>query len=150
MTKSLSSPATHAGPPEPPPARPLSGPLKWGLIGFGWLAVVLAALGVLLPLLPTTPFLLVAAWAFGRSSERFQSWLYRNRWFGPLLRAWQQHGAIPRWAKALAVVFMVAAFVGFVERGTLPSWVLVLIGITLSAVAIWIITRPSSLKPEGP
>lgn len=136
------------GPPlaEPPPIRPLTGPAKWALMGLGWLAVALATLGVVLPLLPTTPFLLVAAWAFGRSSERFHRWLYRNRWFGPMLRAWQQHGAIPRWAKALAVVFMAAAFIGLVERDALPFWALALIGITLATVAVWITTRPSGPK----
>lgn len=123
-----------------------SGPVKWALLCIGWAAVGLAALGVLLPLLPTTPFLLVAAWAFGRSSERFHRWLYDNRWFGPMLRAWQQHGAVPRWAKVMAVTFMALAMIGLIQRGTLPVWALVLIGIVLATVSVWLSTRPSGPK----
>jgi len=127
-------------------SRPLSGPARWALIGLGWIAIGLAALGVLLPLLPTTPFLLVAAWAFGRSSERFHRWLQQNRWFGPLLNDWQRHGAIPRWAKVMAVTFMALALIGLIQRGILPVWAVALIGASLAAVSLWIITRPSGPK----
>lgn len=121
-------------------------PMRWLLIGIGWVAVGLGALGVILPLLPTTPFLLIAAWAFGRSSERFHRWLHGNRWFGPMLRDWQQHGAVPRWAKVMAVAFMALAMIGLVERGTLPVWALALIGAVLATVSIWLCTRPSGPK----
>jgi uncharacterized membrane protein YbaN (DUF454 family) len=129
--------------------RQLSAPARWVLIGIGWTAVGLAALGVLLPLLPTTPFLLVAAWAFGRSSERFHGWLSRNRWFGPMLQDWQRHGAIPLWAKIMAVAFMTLAMIGLIQRGTLPIWALVLIGAVLATVSLWITTRPSGPKDQN-
>lgn len=128
----------------PARARPLlTGPVKWLLLGVGWLAVGLAALGAVLPLVPTVPFLLVAAWAFGRSSARLHGWLYNNRMFGPLLRDWQQHGAIPRWAKAMAVLAMTLAMVGLSQRDTIPLWVLILVGLTLATLSVWILTRPS-------
>ena len=130
-------------------SRQLTAPMRWLLIAIGWLAVGLGALGVILPLLPTTPFLLIAAWAFGRSSERFHRWLHGNRWFGPLLRDWQQHGAVPRWAKVMAVAFMALAMIGLVQRGTLPIWALALIGAVLATVSIWLCTRPSGPKDES-
>ena len=123
--------------------RVLSGPARWVMLGIGWAAVGLAVLGAFLPLLPTTPFLLVAAWAFGRSSLRLRRWLYDSRMFGPLLRNWSQHGAIPRWAKALAVTAMTLAFIGLVQRDAVPLWALVLIGLSLAAVSAWIVSRPS-------
>ncbi|RJT26278.1 DUF454 family protein [Buttiauxella izardii] len=80
------------------------------LIIIGWLAVVLATLGVVLPLLPTTPFLLLAAWCFARSSPRFHHWLLYRSWFGSYIRHWQVHRALPPGAKPRALIFIVLTF----------------------------------------
>ncbi|RKQ40942.1 DUF454 family protein [Enterobacter sp. R1(2018)] len=80
------------------------------LIIIGWLAVVLATFGVVLPLLPTTPFLLLAAWCFARSSPRFHHWLLYRSWFGGYLRHWQKHRALPPGTKPKAMVFIVVTF----------------------------------------
>lgn len=76
----------------------------------GWLAVALATLGVILPLLPATPFLLLAAWCFARSSPRFHHWLLYRSWFGRYIRHWQQHRALPPGAKPRAIIFIVITF----------------------------------------
>lgn len=80
------------------------------LIIIGWLAVVLATLGVVLPLLPTTPFLMLAAWCFARSSPRFHHWLLYRSWFGSYIRHWQNHRALPPGAKPRALIFIVLTF----------------------------------------
>ncbi|HKN04896.1 MAG TPA: DUF454 family protein [Buttiauxella sp.] len=80
------------------------------LIIIGWLAVVLATLGVVLPLLPTTPFLLLAAWCFARSSPRFHYWLLYRSWFGSYIRHWQQYRALPPGTKPRALIFIVLTF----------------------------------------
>ncbi|WP_105634788.1 DUF454 family protein [Cronobacter dublinensis] len=80
------------------------------LLILGWLAVVLATLGVVLPLLPTTPFLLLAAWCFARSSPRFHHWLLYCSWFGGYLRHWQQYRAMPPGAKPRAILVILATF----------------------------------------
>ncbi|WP_431297065.1 DUF454 family protein [Rahnella sp. PAMC 25559] len=80
------------------------------LIIVGWICVVLATLGVVLPLLPTTPFLLLAAWCFARSSPRFHHWLLHRSWFGSYLRHWQQHRALPKGAKTKAVALILVTF----------------------------------------
>ncbi|MCS2150794.1 DUF454 family protein [Scandinavium manionii] len=76
----------------------------------GWLAVVLGTLGVFLPLLPTTPFILLAAWCFARSSPRFHDWLLYRSWFGGYLRHWQLHKAMPPGAKSRAIVVTLVTF----------------------------------------
>ncbi len=78
-------------------------------VALGLLFVGLAVLGVLLPVLPTTPFLLLASYFFVRSSTRLNAWLLRSRVFGRLLRDWQRHrGVCPR-VKLTAVVVLVVA-----------------------------------------
>ncbi len=72
-------------------------------MGLGFTCVGLGVLGVFLPLLPTTPFILLAAACFARSSTRFHSWLRGHRIFGPLIREWEEHRAIPRRAKYIAI-----------------------------------------------
>lgn len=76
------------------------------LLAAGLLFLALGAVGVFLPLLPTTPFLLLAAACFSRSSRRMHAWLLRNRLFGPVLRDWEQRGAIARRTKWFASVLM--------------------------------------------
>ena len=117
-------------------ARPL-----W--LALGWLAVGLAVLGVVLPVLPTTPFLLVAVWAFGKSSERWRQWVYSQPTFGPLVMAWERYGVIPIWGKASALSAMSLSFGFLVYTDRLPAWALVLIGVTLVCVAWFIASRPS-------
>jgi uncharacterized membrane protein YbaN (DUF454 family) len=80
------------------------------LIIIGWIAVVLGTLGVVLPLLPTTPFILLAAWCFARSSPRFHDWLLYRSWFGGYLRHWQKHRAMPPGAKPRAILLILVTF----------------------------------------
>ena len=72
----------------------------------GFLFLGLAALGVVLPVLPTTPFLLLSAWFFARSSERWHAWLLQSRLFGPMIRDWEERKCISRRTKAVAVLSM--------------------------------------------
>lgn len=76
----------------------------------GWLAIGLATLGIILPLLPTTPFLLLAAWCFARSSPKFHDWLLNRSIFGRYLRHWQQYRAVPPGTKGRAIAITIITF----------------------------------------
>ncbi|MXX22881.1 MAG: DUF454 domain-containing protein [Rhodospirillales bacterium] len=116
---------------------------RWLFLAIGWTCVGSGCLGLVLPLLPTTPFLLLAAWAFGRSSPRWRRWLRHHRRFGSLMRAWEDHRVIPPWAKGTALVAISAGFAWLVSVREWPLWAHAVTAALLGLVAVWIVTRPS-------
>ena len=114
------------------------------LLVFGWLCVGLGAVGAVLPLLPTTPFLLLALWAFARSSPKFQSWLWSHDLLGPFVRDWVRYHAIPVKAKILAILMMSSSLAWLMIYSTLSPYLIVFIGLCLAGVASYLLTRPNS------
>ena len=108
----------------------------------GLIALALGLIGAVLPLLPTTPFLLVAAFAFARSSPRLAKWLEEHPQFGPLITDWREHGAISKRAKIAAMVAIVAAPIISVALGVSTA-ILVIQLLVLSCVTSIILSRPS-------
>jgi uncharacterized membrane protein YbaN (DUF454 family) len=115
--------------------------LPWLILGLVCTGLGLA--GLVLPLLPTTPFLLVAAYAFGRSSQRLNEWLLAHRHFGPMIANWRRYGAISRRAKILAMVFMTCALAASWIAGVNAA-ILVVQAVVMLGVAAFILTRPGS------
>lgn len=122
------------------PSQP--GDRRGALRALGLAATALGMAGVVLPIVPTTPFLLVAVWAFARSSPRLETWLRTHPRLGPPLRAWEERRAIPRGAKAVALgslplsgLMMHAAGAGLAVTAAA--------GLALACVGGWILTRPS-------
>jgi uncharacterized membrane protein YbaN (DUF454 family) len=107
----------------------------------GGVALALAVAGAVLPLLPTTPFLLVAAWAFARSSPRAEAWLLGHARFGPLVRDWRERGAVARSAKRTAAAVMVATLAIGWAAG-LAGWILAVQAAVFAAVSVFLWTRP--------
>lgn len=112
--------------------------LFWGSVGF--LAVTLALAGTVLPILPTVPFLLLAAFAFARSSPRFHDRLMAHPVFGRQIREWQEHGAIASRVKVLAIGGMAVGLA--VSAFVLPTPVWLVQVMVLALVAVFIATRP--------
>ena len=83
---------------------------KYLLFFFGLLFVVLGVIGAILPILPTTPFLLLALACFANSSPRFHQMLLHNRWFGNALQQWEEDRSITRTSKVKAMVLIVITF----------------------------------------
>lgn len=107
----------------------------------GAMALALGAVGVVLPILPTTPFILLAAFCFARSSKRCHAWLIRHPVFGPLISNWTEYGAISRRAKTLAALSMVAVFVLSLVFGA-PRFALVLQAVILLMAGGFVLSRP--------
>ena len=112
-------------------------------LAIGWIFVVLAALGAVLPLLPTAPFLIIAAIAFSKSSERCRQWLYNQPLFGPILIEWEEHRVIPMGAKVIALIGMTLSFAALLISGKVPVWALVIVGAFLLACSWFVASRPS-------
>lgn len=113
----------------------------------GCLAVVLAIIGIVLPLLPTTPFAIVAAFCFSKSSPRFHQMLLNNKYLGPTLRLWEEQGSISVKAKITSTVMMYALvsypLIFMIENNATKIAVL----LCMICVSIYIWTRPNP-KPE--
>ncbi len=110
----------------------------------GMLSLVLGIIGLLLPLVPTTPFIILAAAGFSRSSSRFYNAVMSQRTVGPLVYEWRERRTIPRRAKVAACVVIIITFgvTGvFVIHHPVPRVIIASIG---ASVALWIVTRPSA------
>ena len=109
-------------------------------LGLG--AAALAVAGVALPVLPTTPFVLLSAWAFARSSPRLEAWLRDHPRLGPPLKAWEDRRAISRGAKAVVAVSLPVSGL-MVHAAGAGLAVTAVVGVVLACVGGWILSRPS-------
>jgi len=114
------------------------------LITIGWLCVGLAFVGTFVPGIPTTIFLIVALWAFAKSSKKFHSWLLNHKRFGPILQNWESHKVVPRKAKILMVILQISAVIIF-HYSLQNIYLTVLLIITLVFVARYVLSLPSEL-----
>ncbi len=116
-------------------------PMRYVWMLAGVLALGLGVLGAALPFLPTVPLVLLAAFCFARSSPRLHDWLITHKRFGPMIKDWQERGAISRRAKYLATVSIAAAF-GLSLWMRLPLFALGLQALVLIGVLVFIWSRP--------
>ena len=106
-----------------------------------YLFIALAALGLVVPGLPTTPFVLLAAWAASRGSERLHRWLHEHPRFGPALVDWEQQRAVSSRAKLLALTFLALSWAIMYWRG-IATTLLVVTGVLFVVVGTFVATRP--------
>lgn len=114
-----------------------------------YLSLGLALLGLILPGLPATEFVLLAAWASSKSSPRLNRWLHEHRLFGPMLNNWTRGGVIARRHKLYASLGMLACFALLLWHEP-PLWLLLTAGGSMFCGACWIWSRPESLPTERP
>lgn len=114
----------------------------------GTLSLIIGGVGIILPLLPTTPFLLLAAVCYARSSERWHRWLLYNRWFGNYIRNWHEGRGVSVKTKVLSILFLILTM-GYSAAFVVPFFIgkvgLILIAI---CVSMHILSFPT-LEPDA-
>jgi hypothetical protein len=139
------TPPTDQFPPAPEP-RPLSRPVRWLLKGLAVVCLVLGIIGAFLPVMPTVPFVLLAAWAAARSSPRLSHWLENHPRLGPHIKDWRHGGVVRRPAKWMASVMMAggAVIMMIIVR---PIWLPLAVMAIMAGVGVWLWQRPE--HPPG-
>jgi len=119
----------------------------WGVAG--GLCVGLGVIGIVLPLLPTTPFLLLAAFCFARGSPRLHDWLINHMHLGPPIQAWHAHRAVSRSTKRTATLLLAATF-AIAWWTAVPPWALAVHGLGLAGmgVVLWRWREPPAEQPR--
>jgi len=133
----------------PPSPRPQNGLIRLAFLLLGFLLLAAGIVGLFLPLMPTTIFLILAAWCFSKSSRRLEAWLLGNKWLGPAVVNWRLYGVIPPRAKFLACTGMVMGLAIFWYVARPGPWLLIFVAIALAACAAYVLSRPSSPRSDA-
>ncbi len=137
MLVSMPDPAQH----DSTPVTPRRVRFRWAWWLLAYVSLGIGIVGIFVPGLPTTVFVLVSAWAASHGSERLHGWLLAHRQFGPVIRDWQAHGAVSRRAKWLATGTMAVCAAIMLWCVPLP-WVRWLSIGCMAVVAAWLWARP--------
>lgn len=119
-------------------------PIRWLWLLAGGLALLTGAIGIVLPLLPTVPFVLLAAYCFARGSRRWERWLLDHPQLGPIVHDWRQHRAVPLRAKQLATLMMAGS--SLLAWWWLPARIGWIPGACCALVAIWLWRLPTRAR----
>lgn len=134
-------PPPAPGIPPPPTLAPVPRAVRWLLHTFAVLCLTLGVIGIFVPGLPTTVFILIAAWAAARSSPRLHEWLWYHRLFGPMLRDWARGGWVSRRAKWNAT-FVMALCAGAMFLTVPKLWIPIVASTNMAVVLTWLWYRP--------
>ena len=118
------------------------------LLSLGLLCVGLAFIGIFVPGIPTTPFLIVALWAFAQSSKKFHAWLLNHKRFGTVLRNWESHKVVPIKAKITMVILQITA-VAMIQYSLNNIFITIGLAVLLLCVASYVISLPSKVINES-
>ena len=123
------------------PSTPLA--LRVTLFSLGSVSLALGVLGVVLPLVPTTPFILLAAGCYARAWPPAHRWLRQNRFFGPVVRSGAEGRYLPVRAKAIAITMTVASFGATIVLAPIPWPVKAVLAVLCIAVTTWLVRLPT-------
>lgn len=115
---------------------------------FGWTMFILGFIGAFLPVLPTTPLMILALWGFSNGSESIHNWLYTHPRFGPSLQQWDQHRVIPFKAKMTAIIMMSISASYLIFFSQAPNIVIIIsLGLMLFGI-LYVLSKPSTHRKE--
>lgn len=117
------------------------------LVALGSVFLLLGLIGIFMPVLPTTPFVLLAAACYARASTRFYNRLLNNATFGPVILEWQQHRSIPWRVKLVAIATMAVSFTVSIALFVRPQWLQVALAVFGLVLAGWLYRIPSRDRP---
>ncbi|AYF45247.1 MULTISPECIES: YbaN family protein [Halobacteriovorax] len=115
-------------------------------LSFGIAFVALAIIGVFLPLIPTTPFLLLSAYCFSRSSEKYYQWLLNHKIFGEIITDWNKYGVVSIKSKIIAISMIIALFSYSLIYVDVAPTIKVIISLIGLSIITFLLTRPSHRK----
>ena len=118
-------------------------PMRIFYLCLGFVMVALGIIGALLPVMPTTIFLIVAAWCFARSSPKLEARLLSHPQFGPLIIKWQERGAIPPRVKLYACAGMLFGYCFFFWSAQPELWLAIAVAVFMLCSALYVLTRPA-------
>ncbi|ABK44433.1 protein of unknown function DUF454 [Magnetococcus marinus MC-1] len=118
------------------------------MVALGWLFFGLGVVGVFLPVMPTTPFMVLALWAFAKGDGKLYRWLYHHVWFGPPLQRWQRWGVIPTRAKMAAIGTMLVSAGFLLWLPGMAVWLKGLVLALMFAAMVFVWSRPSAPPTE--
>ncbi len=113
--------------------------LLWRLLAI--LSVLLGVIGVIVPGLPTVPFMILAAWAASKGWPELERWLVNHKRYGPHISRWRERGAIPRRAKVYATAMMLLS-VSILILSDMPTWGVLVITTVMGLILVWMWRRP--------
>ena len=125
--------------------------VRYVLVAIGTVSLVIGLIGIILPLLPTTPFLLIAAACYARSSDRFYDALLANRIFGPPIKEWHDYRSVAKKTKVVSIIVVIISFgitIGFVLNAPLPRIILSIVALGLIVVLFFLPTRRKKPSTE--
>lgn len=123
--------------------------LRWILICCGWISIVAGVVGIFLPLLPTVPFLLLAAACFARSSERFHGWLVEHDHLGPLVRGYLAGGGIPLRVKRMAIAMVWISFPASAFLLVPVVWIQIVLLTLAAGITLYLLRLPTTPPEEN-
>jgi uncharacterized membrane protein YbaN (DUF454 family) len=117
--------------------------LRWVLVCCGWLSITAGVVGIFLPLVPTVPFLLLAAACFARSSDRFHRWLLEHAYLGPLISDYLNYGGIPQRARRIAISMVWVSFPTSAFFFVHVTWLKILLLAIAAGITLYLVQLPT-------